>query len=145
MTETKMTAWNMGNPEYTLSTRIKGGNFDDVMAKTRVALKGEGFGVLTEINFTATMKAKMDVDLPRYQILGACNPPLAHKALLTEPGIGALLPCNVVIAEEADGIFVGAIHPTAMFSVVDRPDVAPLAVEVAEKLTRVLAAVSASD
>jgi uncharacterized protein (DUF302 family) len=144
MTETKMTAWNMGDPDYTLRTRVQGASFDDVVAKTREALKGEGFGILTEINFAATMKAKLDVDLPRYLILGACNPPLAHKAVLTEPGIGALLPCNIVVAEETDGIFVGAIHPTAMFSVVGRPDVAPLAEEVAEKLTRVLAAVAAS-
>ena len=95
--------------------------------------------MLTEIDLQATLKKKLNEDVGRHLILGACNPALAFEALSVEPGISALLPCNVVVAEEAASIFVGAIDPTAMFSVVGRPDVAPLATAVKEKLVRALA------
>ena len=130
--------WNVGNPAYTKNARVTGISFEQVVQKVREELQKEGFGVLTEIDLQATMKKKLDVDVPRYLILGACNPPLAHQAVTAEPGIGALLPCNVMIAEEKDAIFVGAIDPAAMFSVVDRQDVLPVASEVGSRLDRVM-------
>jgi uncharacterized protein (DUF302 family) len=93
------------------------------------ALKQEGFGVLTEIDVKATLKAKLDQDFRRYVILGACNPNLAHRALSTELGIGLLLPCNVCVWEEEGGSVVSIARPDAMFQVVNNPDVQPVADE----------------
>jgi len=130
-----------GTPSYALTRRLEGVDFDAAVAKAREALSGEGFGVLTEIDVSATLKKKLDVDWRRYLILGACNPPLAHQALTAEPGIGVLLPCNVVVAEDADGgVAVSAVDPVSMFSVVGRADVEPIAKEVRAKLERVLEA-----
>ena len=112
-------------------------------ARTRItdALKAEGFGVLTEIDVKATLKKKIDVDFRPYVILGACNPPIAHKALTAEPAIGLLLPCNVVVAETDDGSSeVAVIKPEAMFSLVKNPDMEPLVKDVTERLTRALEA-----
>ena len=128
-----------GDPNYGLTRHLDGVDFDTVVARTREALAGQGFGVLTEIDVKATLKKKLDVDWRRYLILGACNPPLAHKALSAEPGVGVLLPCNVVVAEDANGsVAVSAIDPIAMFSVIQRDDIEPLANEVKQKLTAAL-------
>lgn len=122
-------------------TRRASGTFEDVVAATRAALATEGFGVLTEIDVKATLAKKLDVTTRPYLILGACNPALAHRALQVDPGIGSLLPCNVVVAENEDGtIDVSAIDPKAMFAVVDNADVMPIADEVRERLQRALAA-----
>lgn len=142
MTNSKMKAWDLGSPTYTINVRLPQADFEEAVERTIEALKKEGFGVLTEIDLQGTLKKKLDVDVPKYRILGACNPPLAYKAVSVEAGIGALLPCNVIVAQEEEAVFVGAIHPTAMFSVVERPEVAPLAAEVAEKLERALASLS---
>lgn len=136
--------WDIGNPTYALTVRVPGGDFDAIVQKVREELSREGFGVLTEIDLKTTLKKKLDVDVPRYLILGACNPELAHLALKAEPGIGALLPCNVVVAQEKDAVAVSAIDPVAMFSVVGRPDIAPLASQVKEKLSRSLKGVESS-
>jgi len=105
-------------------------------------LKEEGFGVLTEIDVKATLKKKLDVDFRRYTILGACNPPLAHKALSADLGIGLLLPCNVVVSErDGGGTSVSAISPKAMFAVVDDERMAPIVEEVEALLTRAIAAI----
>lgn len=128
-----------GNPGYAITRTLTGVGFDDAVGRARAALAGEGFGVLTEIDVRATLKAKLDVELRPYLILGACNPPLAHQALLAEPGIGALLPCNVVVAENADGtVAISAIDPVSMFGVVGRAEVEPIAREVRGKLERAL-------
>lgn len=114
-------------------------DYDEAVQRTTEALSEEGFGVLTEIDVRATMKKKLDVDFRRYVILGACNPPLAHQALLAEPFIGLLLPCNVVVAErEEGGSVVSAVDPKAMFSVVDNDGLGPVAEEVEARLRRVL-------
>ena len=110
--------------------------------KVTEALSKEGFGVLTEIDVSATMKKKLNLDLPPYKILGACNPQLASKAIAAEPEIGALLPCNVVVRQDAQGnTRVEFMDPKAVLTLVDRPEVTALASEVRSRLERVLAAV----
>ena len=120
-------------------TKRAGGSVEEAAGRVRAALAEEGFGVLTEIDVQATLKAKLDVDRKPYVILGACNPPLADQALQAEPPIGVLLPCNVTVFEGDDGhTYVQAINPVALFSIVEMPDVQPIAELVAEKIRRVL-------
>lgn len=114
-------------------------SYEDALVKVTEELQKEGFGVLTEIDVKATMKKKLDVEFNKYKILGACNPPLAHKALTAEAEIGLLLPCNVVVYEDdAGNTNVAAIDAKAMMSVVGREDVIPLAEEVNMKLKKVI-------
>ena len=121
--------------------RIVDGDVDSVVERVTEALKTEGFGVLTTIDVRETLKKKLDVDFRPYRILGACNPPLAHQALQGEAGVGVLLPCNVVVSEDADGtIAVSAIDPKAMFSVVNTPGMEPIVEEVRTKLQNMLEA-----
>lgn len=116
---------------------------DDAVEKVTDALKEEGFGILTEINVQAVMKAKIDVDMNAYRILGACNPHLARQAIEAEPDIGLLLPCNVLVRDDGDGkTFVGFMDPEAVLTLVKRPEVGELAKMVKEKLQRVLDAVN---
>jgi len=105
------------------------------------ALAGEGFGVLTEIDVAATLKKKLGLERPPYKILGACNPQFAARALEVEPQIGALLPCNVVVRQGADGkTVVEFMDPNAVLGLVGRPEVAPIAAEVRARLVRVMEA-----
>ena len=118
-------------------------SYEQALEKTTQELQKEGFGVLTEIDVKATMKKKLDVDYNNYKILGACNPPLAHQALSADPEIGVLLPCNVIVYEAEEGkTVVSAIDATAMFSVVGRVDILPVAEEVNRKLKNVIDNVS---
>ena len=120
-------------------TKKVDGAVGEVTDRLREALATEGFGVLTEIDVQATLKKKLDVDRKPYVILGACNPPLAHRALEAEPPIGVLLPCNVTIFEGEDGgTYVQAINPEVMFGLIDKPEVQPVAGEVGERLRRIL-------
>ena len=131
----------MLNSDYGFTRTFDNVKLDDARSRITEALKKEGFGVLTEIDVKATMKKKLDVDFRPYVILGACNPPIALKALTAEPAIGLLLPCNVVVAETDDGSSeVAVIKPEAMFSLVKNPDMEPLVKDVTERLTRALEA-----
>jgi len=112
-------------------------SYEEAVEKATAALKEEGFGVLTEIDVKATLKKKLDVDFRRYVILGACNPPFAHKALSAELEIGLLLPCNVIVYEtEGGGSVVSAINPMAALGVVDNPAMHEIAEQVTAKIKR---------
>ena len=129
---------------YGFHLHLKQVDFSAVVNQTIEALKTEGFGVLTDIDVQATMKAKLGIDVPSYRILGACNPPLAHRALTAEPDIGLLLPCNVVVREDVGGaITVSFIDPVAVLQLTKHPDVAVIAQEVRQRLERVRSIVAA--
>jgi uncharacterized protein (DUF302 family) len=112
-------------------------SFEDTINKVTEELKKEGFGVLTTIDVKDTLKTKIDVDFKNYTILGACNPPFAHKALLAEEEIGLLLPCNVIVYEKEDKSAVSFFNPALMTKVVENEALNPIADEVKEKLQRV--------
>lgn len=115
-------------------------DFDSAIEKVTEALKGEGFGVLTDIDVKATLKKKLDVDFQHYRILGACNPGYAHKALLAENKIGAMLPCNVVVQQHDDGkVEVSAVDPIASMQAIGNDALGEIATEVRAKLEKVIA------
>ena len=110
-----------------------------VKPRVEAALQAEGFGILTEIDVAATLKAKLGVERPPYLILGACNPTLAHAALEADPSIGALLPCNVVLREDEPGITaIEVLDPVVALSIAGKPSIAPIASEARERLSRVV-------
>jgi uncharacterized protein (DUF302 family) len=116
--------------------------FTDAVTRVTQALQQEGFGILTEIDVAATMKKKLNQDMPPYRILGACNPQLAQRAIEAEPSIGLLLPCNVVVREDAAGIVrIEFMDPNAVLELVGKPEINQLAQEVRQRLERVMAAV----
>lgn len=124
---------------YYISTIVQNKNFDEAIELVTEKLKTEGFGVLTEIDVQGTLKKKIGADFKKYKILGACNPHFAHKALQAEDKLGILLPCNVVVEEHENGeVEVAAVDPIVSMSAVSNEDLAGLATEVKEKLSRVI-------
>ncbi len=130
--------------EYAYRLKLKE-PYDQAVARVTAALKEQGFGVLTEIDVKTTLKEKLDVDFRRYIILGACNPPLAYQALSADIEVGLLLPCNVIVYEEAEGegSQVAVIDPIAMLSVIEDPALERVAREAKAKLEKVVQALSA--
>ena len=115
--------------------------FEQTIDKVTDELKKEGFGVLTSIDVKETLKKKINVDFKKYTILGACNPPIAHKALLEEEELGLLLPCNIIVYEKGDKTVISVFDPMVMTRVIDNEKIAPVAEQVKEKLGRVLESV----
>jgi uncharacterized protein (DUF302 family) len=118
--------------------------FEEVNEEVRVALAGQGFGVVSEIDMQATLRTKIDVEIDQQIILGVCNPKYAHRALLAEPSIGLLLPCNVVIRETDAGTVVEMINPQMMTEITEAPEMEAIANEVSEKLSAALASLRAA-
>jgi uncharacterized protein (DUF302 family) len=116
--------------------------FDEALSKVKGELKKEGFGILTEVDVKATMKKKLDLDIRPYQILGACNPPLAHKALEAEPQIGLMLPCKfVVYVNEDDKTVISAVDPVKMMEGIENEQLSEVAKSVQEKFIKVIASI----
>lgn len=124
--------------KYYHAKTLKNVSFDEAIQKITDALKEEGFGILTEIDVKETMKKKLDEDFRPYKILGACNPPFAHKALIAEDKIGAMLPCNVIVQQVGEGIEVAAVDPVASMQAVDNKGLSEIAKEIQSKLKLVI-------
>lgn len=118
--------------------------YEQAVAKVKDALKAEGFGVITEIDVQKSFKEKLGVDFPKYLIIGACNPTMAHRALRIEPEVGLLLPCNVIVYEKDGGVVISAIDPTARLGEYDNAQLKSVAKEVSERLARVIEQVKSS-
>lgn len=115
--------------------------YEQAIEKVTAELKKEGFGVLTSIDVKETLKQKINVDFKKYTILGACNPPIAHRALQEEEDLGLLLPCNVIVYEKDEKIKVSIFDPMVMTWIIENDNMKPIATEVQERLQRVLAAI----
>lgn len=125
--------------KYYISKNINS-SFETAVEKVKESLKAEGFGVLSEINIHEKLKEKLDVDFRKYKILGACNPSYAYKALQSEDKIGTMLPCSVILQERGmNDIEVAAVDPVASMMAIENPDLAGIALEVKERLERVIA------
>ncbi|MCB9683105.1 MAG: DUF302 domain-containing protein [Alphaproteobacteria bacterium] len=127
----------MSHAPYGLHVTLAGATFDDALARTTAALADQGFGVLTTIDVAAVMKKKLDLDLRPYTILGACNPKLASAAIEVEPDVGLLLPCNVLVQAEADGVRVSFADPASMASVSPTDALQPVMAEARGRLQKV--------
>ena len=124
--------------KYYFNKTVKG-TFEDVIDTVTQGLKEEGFGVLTEIDVTATLKEKLDIDFKKYRILGACSPPYAYKALQAEDKIGTMLPCNVIVQEIEEGVFeVAAVNPMASMQAVENKKLSKVAEEITDKLEKII-------
>jgi len=126
---------------YTINRVIENADFAEVDGRTRQALADRGFGVLTEIDVKATMKKKLDKDMPAYLILGACNPNMAWDAIGVEPRVGAMLPCNVILRETTEGIEISAVDPVSSMTAIGNEQLKEIAGEVRDMLSEVINAI----
>ena len=126
---------------YTIDRTFPGADFEEIDKRTREALAGKGFGVLTEIDVKSTMKKKIDADMDDYRILGACNPKLAFQAIGHEPRVGAMLPCNVILRAIDGGVEVSAVDPLASMAGIDNDSLKVVAGQVREMMAEVVAAI----
>jgi len=126
---------------YTINRMFNDSSFDEIDARTRSALADHGFGILTEIDVKTTMKKKLDVEMPSYRILGACNPKMAYSAIGIEPRVGAMLPCNVILREVEGGVEVSAVDPVASMQAIENADLTAVAGEVRDLLTKAVEAI----
>lgn len=127
---------------YTLDKKVRGDSFDNVVEWTRAALADQGFGVLTEIDVKETLKKKINKDIDKYLILGACNPGMAHQAIQKEPRVGAMLPCNVILRQTGDDeIEISAVDPVASMTAIENGELKLIATEVRSMLEKVLASI----
>ena len=126
---------------YTINRTFEGVSFEDIDARTRAALVDNGFGILTEIDVKATMKKKLDAEMPPYRIFGACNPKMAYQAIGIEPRVGAMLPCNVILREVEGGVEVSAIDPVASMQAIDNAELTAVAGQVRDLLAEAVAAI----
>ncbi len=126
---------------YTIDRTISDASFEDVERRTRAALADAGFGVLTEIDVKTTMKKKIDADMDAYLILGACNPKMAWEAIGVEPRVGAMLPCNVILRQVAEGVEVSAIDPVASMTAIDNAQLKQVAGDVRDMLAKAVDAI----
>lgn len=124
--------------KYYFNKLISDKTFEEVVERTTEELKNEGFGVLTHIDMKATLKKKLDVDIERYEILGACNPPFAYKSLQVEDKIGLMLPCNVIIQQKGTSVEVSAIDPMVSMQGIENDNLADVAKEVQDKLQKII-------
>jgi len=126
---------------YTIDRIFSGADIEDIDARTRAALAAAGFGVLTEIDVKATMKKKIDKDMPGYRILGACNPHMAWQAIGMEPKVGAMLPCNVIVRETDEGVEVSAVDPAVSMTGINNQELGDVAGQVRKMLQDVVSAI----
>lgn len=126
---------------YTINRTISGASFEAVDQRTREALTNKGFGVLTEIDVKATMKKKLDAEMPSYRILGACNPQMAYQAIQIEPRVGAMLPCNVILRQVDDAVEVSAIDPVLSMQAIENDALKRVAGDVRDLLAAAIAAI----
>ena len=125
---------------YAITKRMSAATLDDAVERVRTALERQGFGILADIDFAATLKAKTDADIGSYRSLGACNPHFARQALEIDPDIGVLLPCNVIIRSDADGYVVSALDPTAIMEAFGNPAITALAASIRNRIVWALSA-----
>lgn len=126
---------------YTINRMFNDSSFDDIDVRTRSALADHGFGILTEIDVKTTMKNKLNVEMPSYRILGACNPKMAYSAIGIEPRVGAMLPCNVILRETEGGVEVSAVDPVASMQAIENAELMAIAGEVRDLLTKAVEAI----
>ena len=131
----------MTDKDIALTTELSG-SYQDSLEAVVDALRAEGFGILTNIDVQATMREKLGADMAKYTILGACNPPLAHRALLADPSVGLLLPCNVIVYESKGATVVTAVDPQQMLGQESDPELAAVAAEARERLGRAVSSLT---
>ncbi|GMT46033.1 MAG: hypothetical protein IEMM0006_1865 [bacterium] len=124
---------------YYFTKTLVGASFEEAIDRTKKALKEEGFGVIAEIDFQKTLKEKLNVDFRKYMVLEACNPPYALKSLTADDKIGTMLPCNLVVQKNGDEVEVSSINPVVAMAEVDNAEMKSIALEISEKLERVVA------